>query len=256
MDLDGIVPQGRGHVPQPLHPAEKLPEIPQVFLLEESVFVLFQLFRQIQQLFVVVLQVADLHPDLVEPADGQGVLVIFQDRLFHGVHLQLQPGHQRQVVLYDLLQEIVEEALQTGGTPAPGVPYGLHDGFRGSGIVNEDDALFIQRKGELHIFRIEVFPVRDAEGSGEGIVVDLGVGGEDLGLLRFLNVHAEIELFFLCTPCGIAEEGDILRVVLADHRFCHRFQCFTDRIIHGALLSELFFCALLYISNGENGKRR
>ena len=67
---------------------------------------------------------------------------------------------------------------------------------------------------------------------------------------------AEIELFFLCTPCGIAEEGDILRVVLADHRFCHRFQCFTDRIIHGALLSELFFCALLYISNGENGKRR
>ena len=151
--------------------------------------------------------------------------MIFQDRLFHGVHLQLQPGHQRQVVLYDLLQKIIEEAFQTGSAPAACAPDGLHNGFRGSRIVDEDDALFIQREGELYVFRIEILPVRDAERSREGIVVylrvsgeDLGilrfldveaevylrVSGEDLGILRFLDVEAEIELFFLCAPCGMA----------------------------------------------------
>ena len=167
-------------------------------------------------------------------SSSSGVLVIFQDRLFHGVHLQLQPGHQRQVVLYDLLQKIIEEAFQTGSAPAACAPDGLHNGFCGSRIVDEDDALFIQREGELYVFRIEILPVRDAERSRKGIVVHLGVSGEDLGILRFLDVEAEIELFFLCAPCGIAQERDILRIVLADDGLGHRLQYLADGIIHGA----------------------
>ena len=81
-------------------------DVPQILFDEESIFILLQFLRHINDLFIVYQQLADFTVDLIDPSDFFLRLRV-QDFIFDPVKLVLIAFHDRQVVFHYLFQKII-----------------------------------------------------------------------------------------------------------------------------------------------------
>ena len=197
---------------QPRHAVHEKMHVAQVFFIEEAVFVLLQLLRHVDHLLIVRQQLADIAADLVD-ADQIALALRGQDHVLDPVQLRFITLHQRQILGDDLLEKIVQKALQIRLSPAL-CPADRLDHLSGlAAVVNEDDSLFIQRKGKAKVPLRQALAVGQAKCAGQGIIVDLRLGAVDVGHVR-LELDAHVEPVPLRLPLLRRQHRNILALRL------------------------------------------
>ena len=173
-------------------------------------------------------------------------LSLVEDILFNPVKLAFKAFHQVKVLMHDLLQKVVEEPLQTGHFPLSGV-FDLFDNLLGRvRVVNKDDALFIQRKGEFMVRSHKILSVRQGKGPRQGIIVHFRLRVVNSGRVQ-AQVDPHIEEFFFLFPLVRGQDGDKLALSRFHFGRTALYKGFLDQIVHGSSFIRLFdrLCAVL-----------
>lgn len=88
---------------------------------EKAVFVFFEDLAEVGEFFVVVDKVTDVAADFVGAFGDGDIRIILFDGVFHAVELALVSLDEGEVVLDELVEKVVNEALEAGKAPFFGV---------------------------------------------------------------------------------------------------------------------------------------
>ena len=118
------------------------------------------------------------HPQLsADLVETEGIHLFFGKKIvFHGIEFDLVFLHQTQVVLDELVDEIIKETFDAGIVPLPVFGDRIDDAGNVAVVVDEDDAVFVEKEAEAVVIAIEIISIGYGKGTGQRIVVDFRSG--------------------------------------------------------------------------------
>ena len=171
--------------------------------------------------------------DLIEPVR---VLVnaALKDLIFNLPQFLLRIDQKMQVLLDQHFQKVIDKPLERRRLAVLLLADLLNGNSRVLAVFDEDNALFIQSKGELVGFSAHLRPARHMKSARKGVHVDDSLGLEHFQRIHFyINDH--VELFLGPVPGLGIHDDDVRRVPGFGIKHlirAARRQFFFDLIIH------------------------
>ena len=163
-------------------------KVAQVLVLEEPVFILFQLLSKIDQLLVVDPEIQQIPSNIVQFL-RIGLYLAPEDRFFDTVEPLLHGFQQGQILGDDRLQQVVQEPLQARQPPFLGAADQIHLLGDVAVVIHQRQPVFIQGEGKPIPRAADLLSIRNGEGAGQGVHVHHG-----LSLPRRIHVHLDVHL--------------------------------------------------------------
>ena len=180
-DLDSEIADGIRCVAEVVDFVEEEAEIACVFAFEETVFVFLEDLAEVGKLFVVVDEIADVTTDFVDTTRDVVIKVFMFEGVFHAIEFTFVLFDEGEVAFDELVEKVIKETLQAREAPFFGIGDALDEFAGGTTVVDKDDAFLIEGKGEIFVFFREVGFVGNAKSTGDGVVVEFGLGNEYFG---------------------------------------------------------------------------